>query len=303
MEKSFSVIIPTRNRPLVLEQCILRLLSQSECILEVVIVDSSSNDETKQLMDGYSRDYDLFTYHRIGDIPYSLVLARNEGVSVARGDIVAFIDDDCFILPGWAEEITKPFADSNILAVGGRIIYHPWREPKENGEVAIIDLEKDIIEGHWDAITDGPIDVSHLPGGNFAVRRDVVLAVGGFDPGYVGSGNLEETDFFLKVNQLDGRIIFNPCAVVEHRAAPRSDGITRDYTNFIYRYSMVRNRLYLLRKHKAGRGLVIGIRRQIVDCFVGTGRLLYKTIAFAVASLAGIVAGLTARINSDRTSL
>jgi hypothetical protein len=79
--------------------------------------------------------------------------------------------------------------------------------------------------------------------------------------------------------------------VVEHRALPRPDKIERAFTNYIFRYSAVRNRLYFLRKHKA-RGLRIGIRRQVIDAGVGTAKHLLNAVTFTTASVAGIVAGL-----------
>jgi glycosyltransferase involved in cell wall biosynthesis len=282
-----SVVIPTRDRQHVLPQCLERLLTQSGPPFEIIVVDASSSNATQQLL----TQYPMVVLHRLGDVPYSLVTARNVGLSLARGDVVAFTDDDCYVLPGWLSELCTAFDDPSVVAAGGRIVYHPWQPCFHNVPVAVLDLATDTIWAHWDTVLDRVVDVPHLPGGNCAVRREAALRARGFDTNFVGSANLEETDFFLRLSKQGGRLVFVPTAVVEHRAAPRSDDIERAVTNYIYRYSMVRNRLYLLRKHRAP-GLRVGIRRQLTDCVVGAAKLLCDAAVFTLASAAGIIAGL-----------
>jgi GT2 family glycosyltransferase len=293
-----SVIIPTRDREQVLQSCLERLLKQDGPPFEVIVIDASSSPATQQVL----ARYPSVLSQRIGDVPNSSGLGRNVGLSLARGEIVAFIDDDCYVLPGWLAELSKAFDDPGVVAAGGRVIYHPWKHCQHGEPVAILDLRRDVIWAEWDRTLDGVIDVPHLPGGNCAVRTEVAIAVGGFDTNFVGSANLEETDFLLRVSKIGGRTVFVPAAVVEHRAAPRTDRIERSITNFIYRYSMVRNRLYFLRKHKA-QGLGIGTRRQMVDAAVRTVKLLVDACVFAVASVAGIIAGLLTPARAKRDGL
>jgi glycosyltransferase involved in cell wall biosynthesis len=285
-----SVIIPTRNREDVLAECLDRLLAEPVPPFEIIVIDSSSTERTQSIL----ARYPSVVNHRLGDVPFSMVLSRNIGISRARGNVVAFIDDDCFVLPGWLAELAQAFEDPSVAAAGGRVIYHPWKQCGHGSPVAKLDLERDTVWAEWDRTLDAPIDVPHLPGGNCAVRRSVAQAVGGFDTNFIGSANHEETDFFLRVSKTGGRIVFIPSAVVEHRAAPRADGIVRSMANFNYRYSLVRNRLYFMRKHGAA-GLPLTLRRQLVDAAVGTGRMLANTATFAAASAAGIVAGLATK--------
>ncbi len=284
-----SVIIRTRDREKVLPECLDRLLEDPDLPFEIIVVDASSSDATQ----GILARYPTVVNCRLGDVPYSTVLARNVGLARAKGDIVAFIDDDCFVLPGWLRELAGAFVDPEVIAAGGRVIYHPWKRCEHGEPVATVDLARDVIEAEWDRVLDHVADVPHLPGGNCAVRREAALSVGGFDTNFVGSANGEETDFFLRISKLGGRMVFVPTAVVEHRAAPRADRMARSVTHYIYRYSMVRNRLYLLRKHRAS-GLGVGTRRQLLDAAVGTAKLVRDAMIFAVASITGIVAGLLA---------
>jgi GT2 family glycosyltransferase len=223
-----------------------------------------------------------------------MVLSRNVGLSIAQGDIVAFIDDDCFVQPGWLRELGSAFLDPEVAAAGGRVIHHPWKTVRHGPPIAELDLSRDWVWAEWDRTLDTPVDVPHLPGGNCAVRRDTALRLGGFDTNFIGSANLEETDFFLRVSKAGGRILFVPTAVVEHRAAPRVDGISRSQTNFIWRYSIVRNRLYFLRKHRAA-GLAIGLRHYLLDALVVPAQIIAGALAFGAASVAGVIAGTLCR--------
>lgn len=287
VQPRISIIIPTRNRADVLPGCLDRLLAESYSAFEVIVIDTSSSEDTQEVL----ARYPMVTNYWLGDIPFSMVRNRNIGISHARGEIIAFLDDDSYILPGWLDEIAHAFEDPTVAAAGGRVISHPWSIPQRGEPIAILDLERDFIWGAWDRIVDHLVDVPHLMGCNCAVRRDVALEVGGFDTNFTGSANLEETDFFFRVSQMSGRVVFVPSAVVEHHNAPRPDGLTRSRTNYTFRFSMVRNRLYFLRKHRAP-GRWFGLRRQILDASAETSKLLASAATFATASVAGIAAGM-----------
>ena len=294
-----SVIIVTRNRHDVIDQALARLfvsIANTEAATEVIVVDAST-----VASDSLRADTRLRYVYR-GDIPYSMVTSRNIGIEEARGRILAFIDDDCFVSTHWLERIVAGFEDPTVGLVGGRVINHPWAQVEKSNRVGILELDLDVLEGGFSRCPDGVIDVSHLPGGNLAVRTDLAHSVGGFDPGFVGSANGEETDFVLRVRQLGHRALFDPAASVEHRAAPRSDGIQRSLTNYVYRYSMVRNRIYFLRKHGARRGVRRSVLRQAKDGLFGVAKGLLETGVFLVATLTAIVAGLFARVPRTRES-
>lgn len=282
-----SVIIPTRDREEILEECLSKLLEQTGPSFEVIVIDSSSTEATQEILARFPAVRNI----RLGDRPWSMVLGRNVGLSNARGEIVAYIDDDCIVRPGWLAALIKEYEDPSVIAAGGKVIYHPWKGVKEGGPVAKLDFSKDVIWAEWDRDISEIEEVPLLPGGNCSVRKEAALCVGGFDTNYIGSANMEETDFFYRISKLGGRIIFTPFAVVEHRALPRSDGIKRAHTDFVFRYSLVRNRLYFYRKHR-DRGLFRATVNQVSQLVAGTLTLLWGAIVFFAASLTGIFGGL-----------
>lgn len=118
---SLSIVIGTSNRPSYLEQCLESLLTQSidaqEC--EIIIVDNSTNEETHALYREKYADIPHIQYHRSPTASGNI--ARNVGVTLAKGSCVAFIDDDAVANPGWVRTIIDLFErmPENVACIGG----------------------------------------------------------------------------------------------------------------------------------------------------------------------------------------
>src|SRR4051794_37222555 len=86
-----SVILPTHNRSSMLRQALRSALDQERVDLEVIVVDDGSTDDTQEVL---SRTYDerLSVIHN--ERPVGVARARNAAISRARGEWVAFLDDD-----------------------------------------------------------------------------------------------------------------------------------------------------------------------------------------------------------------
>ncbi len=110
-----SVVMPTHNRPDRLERAARSVLDQQATEIELVIVDDASSDDTGRVTD------------RLADDPRVQVLrndeslgpggSRNQGIAAARGDLLAFCDDDDAWLPGAAGIIAERFDTDTAVGV------------------------------------------------------------------------------------------------------------------------------------------------------------------------------------------
>jgi glycosyltransferase involved in cell wall biosynthesis len=92
-----TVVIPTRNRCHLLPRALRSVLRQTVRELELVVVDDASSDGTRELVEGLSDDRVRLARHRLRR---GASAARNTGIRLARGEYVAFLDDDDQWLPG-----------------------------------------------------------------------------------------------------------------------------------------------------------------------------------------------------------
>jgi GT2 family glycosyltransferase len=240
-----SVVIITRNRAQMLADCLAHLQRQTHADFEIVVVDSSSNDETAELM----RSWPTASYVRIPGGRNNMPQARNVGIAHARGNILAFIDDDSMVTTDWLVHLIAAYDDPEVGGVGGRVL-DPNRPaiPGESRVGAILD--DGALVANFAIDTDEPRDVDWFVGCNMSFRRSAVSVSGGFDSGFTGDNSFEEVDHATRVRKAGYRLRFVPAAAVTHLSAPRSfDVATRDYESPRRRFYQTRNGTYFYLKN------------------------------------------------------
>jgi len=246
-----SVIIITRNRPKMLKKCLEHLLRQEYQPFETIVVDSSTNQRTEQLVQNYPEVQYVF----MPDGQYKMPQSRNLGLQHAKGEIIAFIDDDSMVREGWLENIVAGYTSPDIGGVGGRAI--------DPGEAYWLDkIEPTIVGrffedgssiGNFAAEPETSIEVDRFKGCNMSFRKEMFDLVGGFDGNYTITNAFEDSDFCIRVKHEGYKLIFNPKAVVDHIYAPKQ-GIKRDFFNPKVHFSYCRNRTYFLLKNYGWHG-------------------------------------------------
>lgn len=218
-ELSVSVIVNTYNRAAVIGNLLASLNWQRYQNFEVIIVNGPSNDNTAQILNAYS---DRVHIARCPEA--NLSMSRNIGISLAVGDIVAFIDDDAVPEPDWLEALCIPYADPAVGAVGGFIRDHTGYSyqckviacDRFGDSTAYQSVEEACAAG---VAEHGPGSARYLSptGCNSSFRRAAIEQIGGFDEEYAYF--LEETDAIVRLIDAGWKVSYAASAEVHHKYA------------------------------------------------------------------------------------
>ena len=182
-----TVVIPTRNRAPLLAQALHSVLGQLGVSLEVVIVDEGSSDETPRLLAQIDDPRIRVVRH---EQARGVAAARNAGISLARGSLLAFSDDDDL----WAPSKLGAQIDALAKAPGSG-----WCQV---GDVAVDDeltiIGASIPEVHGPRIFTELLQRDTVPGGGSGVvaRTELVRDVGGFDTRFA---NLADWELWIRL--------------------------------------------------------------------------------------------------------
>lgn len=221
--------------------------------------------------------------------------ARNTALELVGGDVVVFLDDDASAEPGWLAALLAPYADPEVVAVGG-VAQPRWPA----GAVRPATLPSAGPEGAW--MVRGELDwvvgctyagqptemaaVRNVMGCNMSFRRSVFTGLGGFseDLGRVGKVPLgcEETELCIRASALfpGARVVFEPLARVRHHVSP--DRLT---------WSYLRRRCY-----------AEGVSKAAVSSMVGPQAALATERGYATRVLpAGLARELRSAVRSRTT--
>ncbi|HUQ64420.1 MAG TPA: glycosyltransferase [Acidimicrobiales bacterium] len=197
-----SVVIPTFNRAELLRRTLGSLTTQEYGgnETEVIVVDDGSTDHTASVVAEYP---DVVYLHQANAGPSA---ARNRGWSEARGEVVAFTDDDTVPDHRWLADLSAAFsADPDLAAAGGTV-----RPLRETFLTEFVQLEQHASHG---VRRDGQI--KYLVTANCAYRRDVLASLGGFDETFPAASG-EDTDLTMRAQAHGYRMKLLDGAVVLH---------------------------------------------------------------------------------------
>lgn len=195
--RTISLVIPAYNEEAYLPACLDAVMRNvAGKAHEIIVVDNNSTDRTKQVVERYPAVRYVFEPHK------GITRARQRGLLSATGDIVAYVDADTLPPPGWIEQIARHFeADSNLACLSGPYSFY--------------DLSgiRDRISTGW-FITARPLYALTgymMVGGNFAIPRETLRRMGGFDDSIEFYG--EDADIAKRAKKY-GKVLFSPSFVM-----------------------------------------------------------------------------------------
>jgi len=222
-----TVAIPTLGRPDYALDA-LRSIAVQECddAFEVLVLDNANDKRfASRVRDTAAGVQVPVTYVPVPSV--GLHNARHEAARRARGDVVAYVDDDVLAEPGWMATLQRVFRDPEVHVAGGPCL--PWYEAETPPW-----LDSFVTRNHdcewWCGLLTlvdlGPeerdVDPLRIWGANFAIRRSTLVRVGGFHPDglpwslrrFRGDG---ESAVSTAVSRLGLRAAYSPHAAVKHR--------------------------------------------------------------------------------------
>ena len=206
-----SVIVCTRNR----SESLGRTLAAMRCLAspkgvpwELVVVDNGSTDATKAVVTHFMETSGLDVQY-VQENRKGLSHARNTGLSKARGEIIAFTDDDVLVNKEWLVQIAEECSEHPTVAM-----YFGQTRRSRPGEARIAVKEKDKEETYV-----FPCELGYPGSGNNMIfRRSILSSVGSFDT-TLGAGTefpAEDLDFAYRVLRSGGTIRYAPKILVVH---------------------------------------------------------------------------------------
>jgi O-antigen biosynthesis protein len=220
---SVTVAVCTRDRPDDLATCLDSLAQVEYDDLEILVVDNAPSSEASRLL----------VERRAGRVRYvreprpGLDWARNRAIAEARGDVIAFTDDDVAVDPGWIRALVAAFgSDETVAAVTGLVL------PAELETEAQVIFERyrsfgrGFVPRRIAAAGGGSVALRHGAAGdygtgaNMAFRRSLFERLGGFDPA-LGAGTPtrggDDLEMFFRVLKEGLVLVYEPRAIVRHR--------------------------------------------------------------------------------------
>jgi glycosyltransferase involved in cell wall biosynthesis len=188
-----SFVIPAYNEEKYIGDCLKSIIAnRTDDFLEIIVIDNASTDGTASVALGFPG------VRVVAEPQKGLTKARQRGLMEAKGELVAYLDADTRMPPGWANIVKAEFAHRpNMVCLSGPFHYFDMPPGK-----------KALAEGLW-ALTAMPIFwmVGFMVlGANFVAKRDALEKIGGFDTTISFYG--EDTNIAWRLNKV-GKVRFS----------------------------------------------------------------------------------------------
>ena len=207
MTPEVSIIVPVYNDAERLNYLLDSLVKQSYSMYEIIIVDNGSTDKTPKTIETFTKQYSSCIQALVESRIKSSYAARNKGITVSRGHILAFIDSDCIADPFWLEAGVNTLKNTGASCAGGMIEFF-FRDKKPN-LYEYYDSSRKLnqeayVNEHGFAAT-----------ANFFARRDLFKRYGYFNDALISGGDYE---FGTRVTRNGEKLVLARNAIVRHPA-------------------------------------------------------------------------------------
>ncbi len=202
-----SIIIPVKNRPQDLRECLaaLVLLDYPKDKVEIIVVDDGSTDSTGKVI----QTFDVRAIHSPQSIGASA--CRNLAAWTAQGDLLAFTDSDCVPHPLWLRELSPYFNDERVGIVGGYVSNFFSRSTLDRYEEVKSSLNMGPLSFR---VEEDPLSNAYVPSCNLIIRKKAFLEAGGFQEDLAVG---EDVDLCWRTRELGYHLLYIPQGKIEHK--------------------------------------------------------------------------------------
>jgi len=212
-----SIVIPSHNRPDLLDLCLQSVQAHAPPTAQVIVVDDGSRESC---ISHVARSFAKVEIIR-NPKPLGFAKAANAGISLATGDIIELLNDDTQVRVGWADAAIKCFADPRIAAIAPLVLQGPSSDP-----VPTIDSAGDEYDlggfaskrGHGQRMSAEFLTACEVFGASASsafYRAEVLRAVGCFPEEF--GAYFEDVDLAWRIHNAGFRAMYEPTAIIWHR--------------------------------------------------------------------------------------
>lgn len=213
--KLVSVIVLNLDGEGIVGRCLDHLLGQTHANVEIIVVDNGSSDGSLSVLEAYLNTGKITVVRNERNL--GVPGGRNQGLLYARGEVVAFMDNDGYAAPNWLEEALRTLDTDPRIGAVAPVVFFNKRKIILNGAGATINFR-----GYGgDLCFNVPYEFAALPhevlypmGCGMVIRKDVMDRMGPLDALLVNY--YDDTEVGIRIWKLGFRVVAAPDAWVDH---------------------------------------------------------------------------------------
>jgi len=212
--RSVSIVVLSYNNVEDLPECIHSLITQTYNSFEIIVVDNGSTDGSEEFI---RTNYPEIKVVQTG-INLGYAAGNNAGFNVAKGEYIVFVNPDTVADPEWLAELIKPLeSDQTITATTSKVLIYYQKDrintcSNKNHPTGLtfcrgLNKSADEFNNYQ--------EVSSVSGCSFAVRKDMLKNINGFDPDFFLYQ--EDADLSWRIRFAGGKIMYVPKSIIYHK--------------------------------------------------------------------------------------
>jgi GT2 family glycosyltransferase len=214
-----SIVIVSFNEIDQIGECLSALFSQTYSNYEVIVYDNASCDGTPEYIEQNFPQVKLIK----GTENLGFGGANNRASEQAKGQYLAFVNDDAYVTPNWLVALVKLLEMDTTVGCAGAELLCAEKEKRNivlcHGNDIHLSGIAYLKNNGQIAKPAGPIEAGSISGAAFVIKRELFLEIGGFESDFFLY--YEDTDLSLRLRLMGKRCVIVPGSVVYHNSEPR----------------------------------------------------------------------------------